>query len=91
MTESVIVCAQTLEHWAVRRRKCPYCGRRARILVEACEWCDPEFTCLSCGDAWTWGERQERPFCPGWRRKRIDKALARLARYRARKMERETP
>ena len=67
----------------VSAMKCPFCGCYANILVECWEWHDAQATCLMCGDAWSDGERMERPFCPGWRNARIEQAKMRREKYKA--------
>lgn len=68
----------------VNRKKivhdCPTCGKPTDFLAEYFKWYGPSLTCLECGDAWGDGERLPRPFAPGWRKKRIEAAKARLAK-----------
>jgi hypothetical protein len=42
------------------------------------EWYGSEWTCAGCGDSWADGERLERPFAPGWRRRSIERVRAEL-------------
>ena len=63
-------------------RRCPTCAGRRRMLCEHYEWYGWNVTCLGCGEAWSDGERLERPFERGWRRRRIAAARKRLARRR---------
>ena len=61
--------------WAQRRiQRCPTENRRRRMVVWGTAWYSPTWTCLGCGDRWTDGERDERPFERGWRRKAIAEA-----------------
>jgi hypothetical protein len=38
------------------------------------------WTCCGCGDSWQDGERGERPFAPGWRKRSIEHARRELAK-----------
>ena len=58
---------------------CPTCERPRRMLGWCVEWHGTTWTCAGCGDQWTDGERHERPFAPGWRRRNIEHARAQLA------------
>lgn len=75
------VYSPSVTKYEVAERNCPVCGCYSRILIECWDWYSPQATCLMCGDAWSDGELLERPFCPGWREERIEKAKKRLARY----------
>lgn len=57
-----------------RRRICPTCRKRTTFIVSCYEWYGANFQCLNCGDQWSDGERLERPFAPGWRKRAIAKA-----------------
>ena len=57
-----------------RIHRCPTCERRRRFVALVYEWYEATWTCCGCGDAWTDGERHERPFLRGWRAKPIAKA-----------------
>lgn len=59
--------------------ECPTCERPRRMLGEHAEWYGTTWTCAGCGDQWVDGERLERPFAPGWRKRSIDRAIKRLA------------
>ena len=48
---------------------CPTCGRRRRMAGLMAAWYPTVLGCTACGDAWAEGERMERPFAPGWRRR----------------------
>jgi len=54
--------------------QCPTCKRPRRMLGRSQEWYGTTWTCAGCGDKWQDGERLERPFSPGWRRKSIERA-----------------
>lgn len=58
------------------RLDCPTCEMKTGFLTQFTEWYGWEQTCLSCGDAWSDGERRHRPFMRGWREERIREALA---------------
>lgn len=58
---------------------CPTCERPRRMLAWFVEWYGTTLTCAGCGDQWSDGEMLERPFAPGWRRKSIEHARAKLA------------
>ena len=54
---------------------CPTEGRRRRMAGrDYGPFYGPMVTCLGCGDAWSCGERLERPFRPRWRRDAIAEA-----------------
>jgi hypothetical protein len=62
---------------------CPTCGTMRRFLREYTPWYGNVDTCLNCGDAWNMdNELMERPFCPGWRHRRVREALQRLKAVR---------
>ena len=58
---------------------CPTCERPRRMLGQYQEWYGTTLTCAGCGDQWSDGERHDRPFAPGWRRKSIERARKVLA------------
>lgn len=58
---------------------CPTCERPRRMLGSYAEWYGTTWTCAGCGDQWSEGERSERPFAPGWRRRSIEHARKQLA------------
>lgn len=66
------------EHFA-QVNDCPTCKRPRRMLGWFVEWYGVTWTCAGCGDSWTDGQRAERPFAPGWRRRRIEHARKQLA------------
>ena len=49
MEPVIYVCTAEAIYWAIRRWKCPNCGKR-RMLVETFEWYDALISCLKCGD-----------------------------------------
>ena len=54
---------------------CPTCKQRRRFAGrDFGPWYGPTVTCCGCGDAWSCGERLERPFRPRWRKEAIAKA-----------------
>ena len=53
---------------------CPTCERPRKMLVRYYEWYGATVICAGCGETWHDGEREERPFAPGWRRKSIERA-----------------
>jgi transposase-like protein len=57
---------------------CPTCDRPRRMLGWFVEWYGTRWSCAGCGDSWNDGELEERPFAPGWRRTRIERARAGL-------------
>jgi len=63
--------APPCQSWSVRRKKCPTCKNRQRLLMEYYEWYGASVTCLKCGEMWQDGEMCERPFKPGWRKERV--------------------
>jgi hypothetical protein len=54
--------------------QCPTCDRPRRMLGSFAEWYGTTWTCTGCGDQWQDGERLERPFAPGWRRRSVEHA-----------------
>lgn len=75
---SVIICRP--QAWTFRRVLfCPTCERRRRFVVETFIWYDSEATCLGCGDSWSGGWRNPRPFVRGWRKAAIAAARAKWA------------
>ena len=58
---------------------CPTCERPRRMLGEFAEWYGTTWTCAGCGDSWQDGERGERPFAPGWRKRSIERACKKLS------------
>lgn len=46
---------------------CPTCKQRRRFAVSDELWYGRRQTCCGCGDTWTDGQRNPRPFCRGWR------------------------
>jgi hypothetical protein len=59
---------------------CPTCERPRRMYGFFAEWYGYTWTCAGCGDAWADGERLQRPFAPGWRRRNIESTRLALAR-----------
>lgn len=54
---------------------CPTCDRPRRMLGQHQEWYGTTWTCAGCGDQWSGdGELFERPFAPGWRKQRVERA-----------------
>lgn len=68
--------------WRRRILYCPVDGRRTECVVTAYLWYDPEVVCARCGEGWSDGQRDPRPFVRGWRPK---------AQERARRMWDEAP
>lgn len=58
---------------------CWTCERPRRMLGEFAEWYGTTWTCCGCGDRFMDGERGERPFEPGWRKRSIERARKKLA------------
>ncbi len=63
---------------------CPTCERPRRMFGSFAEWYGTTWTCAGCGDQWSDGERHERPFAPGWRRRSVEYARKQLASIGAR-------
>jgi hypothetical protein len=72
----LIICAP--EVFRIRRiADCPTCAKRRRFVgLHAGFWYSVTWTCCGCGDRWTDGERHERPFRRGWRKRAVEKARA---------------
>ena len=71
------ICKAEIVYWAIRRWKCPNCGKR-RMLIEAFEWYPGLVSCLNCGDCWSEGERLQRPFYRNWRAESVEEMKRRL-------------
>lgn len=71
--------------------RCPTCKARRRFVVSVFVWYDAIWTCCSCGDSWSAGERMMRPALRGWRGAAAEKARDRWAatppRAEARRLE----
>ncbi|NUP18361.1 MAG: hypothetical protein HOZ81_20210 [Streptomyces sp.] len=69
-----IICQPT--SFPIRRIvTCPTEDRRRRMAGrDHGPYYGPMLTCLGCGDAWSCGERLERPFRRGWRQDAIAEA-----------------
>lgn len=90
MTEGCItpaagVIACNPSSFPVRRvRYCPTCRCNRRFAGLLYVWYDATWTCCHCGDSWAGGERMQRPFLKGWRRRAIEQAekiVARASQY----------
>jgi hypothetical protein len=59
--------------------RCWNCKQRRAVVQtgEPYSYYAPHFVCLTCGDGWGDGERQERPFARGWRQESIRRARLR--------------
>lgn len=77
---TIHICAPSPTHTSLLVCHCPTCNDIRQFLVEDFEWYGAKLTCLTCGDAWSDGEREERPFRRGWRKDAIAAALARAKR-----------
>jgi len=71
------ICKAETVYWAIRRWKCPNCGKR-RMLIEGFEWYPSLVGCLNCGDCWSEGERLQRPFYRNWRAESVEELERRL-------------
>ncbi len=78
----VIICGANFTSQEVIDKYCPTCKKTTRFLAQFEEWYGWLCTCLECGDQWRDGELVERPFAPGWRRKRIERAMKRVENLR---------
>lgn len=58
---------------------CPTCERQRRALYQFQDWYGGDVTCCGCGERWSDGEMNERPFCPGWRKENREHAIKTLA------------
>lgn len=70
---SLLICRPTTVTFRAVR-ECPTCKCRRRFVGLAAVWYGTLWTCCACGDAWGDGERLERPFARGWRKRSIDEA-----------------
>lgn len=73
------------------RGECPTCERRTFFACFFEDYYGWREVCLRCGDSWSDGEMQERPFMPAWRKKSIEstKRTYRQVRERIKKWEHE--
>jgi hypothetical protein len=71
---TVIVCRPP--NFPIRRiTNCPTCKQRRRFAgFDGGPYYGPTLTCCGCGDTWTCGEMQDRPFKRAWRREAIAQA-----------------
>lgn len=74
---AIFICgpSRTLD----RRRilKCPVENRRRRMVVNYGGYWGSTVYCCGCGDSWSEGELNPRPFRPGWRKESIARAKER--------------
>ena len=70
MSAYVILC-RPAEFLFRRETNCPTCESNQRFAGRDAAWYGTTWTCCGCGDSWTDGERHERPFERGWRKKSI--------------------
>lgn len=84
MTTAIHICTPPSIDARIVRIDCPTCERRSYATRLDYEWYGPTTTCLRCGEAWSDGERHERPFAPRWRQERVRQAkeVYRAARRR---------
>jgi hypothetical protein len=75
------ICAPSVTLAKKYRRVCPNCKTRRTFVGFFYDWYGWTVTCLGCGDQWQDGEWMERPFCPGWRKQRIQTARDKWARW----------
>jgi hypothetical protein len=62
----VVICQAS--GFPIRRiMRCPTCKKRRRFSGRAYVWYGPTVTCCGCGDSWSDGERNDRPFRRNWR------------------------
>jgi hypothetical protein len=68
--DNLVICAP---HGATFRtiRYCPTCKTRRRMVESWYVWYGPHASCTVCGDSWSDGERQPRPFARGWRKEAV--------------------
>jgi len=69
----------------VRILLCSTCGTRRRFWARYYEDHPAIFTCLTCGDIWSEGERMPRPRCRGWRERNVAEAKRRMKEWKERK------
>lgn len=67
MTHTAGALCAPAEYLSRRILHCPTCKQRRRFAVREAAWYGATVTCCGCGDAWTDGERHERPFKRSWR------------------------
>jgi len=70
---SIHICYPKLIGNEVRDLECKHgiCGKVTPHHCRYFEWYGPSVTCLGCGESYQDGERCERPFARGWRKKSI--------------------
>jgi hypothetical protein len=73
------ICTATISKTVAKREYCPTCKKSRKFLCEFEEWYGWTITCLTCGDQWMDGQRGDRPFERGWRKKAVEYAKKRLS------------
>lgn len=65
--------------WGRRRATCPTCEAETDFVAAfSGAYYGDILTCTGCGDAWSEGQRLERPFRRGWRAESIRRAQQRF-------------
>jgi len=66
--------------WDLKKMRCPTCQKDRYIWGWFQEWYGWTQTCLRCGERFSDGERETRPFERGWRKRSVHAALAHARR-----------
>lgn len=75
---NAIVCVTAVDESKIVTKHCHgRCNVPREMLAEHEEWYGWTLTCLTCGDSWQDGQRSERPFERGWRKRVVTSARAR--------------
>ena len=69
---SIHVCGHGYRNLRKRYLRCPSCQCITEMVTQDGGYWGFEVMCCRCGDSWMDGERAERPFERGWRKKAIE-------------------
>jgi len=78
---TVHICMPTIVRMEIKRQLCPTCKKKRFMLSWFEEWYGWSHVCLKCGERWSCGGREERPFCRGWRKDSVERAKKSWRRY----------
>jgi hypothetical protein len=68
---TAIVCLPDNSNLRRRILRCPTCQCRTEMVVRAQSWFPVETMCTRCGDSWSDGDIDQRPFERGWRTRAV--------------------
>lgn len=64
---NAIVCGPAARDLRKRYLRCPTCECTTEMVAQYQNWYGVDAMCCRCGDSWSNGELQPRPFYPRWR------------------------